>query len=142
MDRQQFQAWLDGYVEAWKTYDGGKIGALFGDDAVYRYHPQDEPVTGRAAIVANWLENRDDTGTYDAQYEVLAIDGDVHVASGWSRYFGADGKLRDEYLNVYTCRFNNAGECTSFTEYWIQNREFGKRAREELMRKLRAGEQV
>ena len=29
MDRQQFQSWLDGYVDAWKTYDEAKIGALF-----------------------------------------------------------------------------------------------------------------
>lgn len=142
MDRRQFQAWLDGYVDAWKTYDEGKIGALFSDDAVYRYHPQDEPVTGRAAIVASWLENREDPGTYHATYQVLAIDGDVHVANGASRYFDADGKLRDEYLNVYVCRFNDAGECTEFTEYWIQNRDFRKRDREELIRKIRAGEQV
>ena len=35
--------------------------------------------------------------------------------------------MRDEYFNVYICRFNSAGECTSFTEYWIQNREMAKK---------------
>jgi SnoaL-like polyketide cyclase. len=144
MDRQKFQAWLDGYVEAWKTYDPAKIGALFADDVEYRYHPaDDEPLHGRAAVVSNWVENKDAAGTYDAHYEPVAIDGDTYVANGHSDYFdGPGGPLRDQYFNVYVCQFNAAGECTSFTEYWIQNRDFRKRDREELIRKVRAGEEV
>ena len=141
MDRQQFQAWLDGYVEAWKTYDEAKIRALFAEDVEYRYHPMDEPVRGRDAVVASWIEGKDDPGTYDAHYEPLAIEGETHVAAGRSDYFdGAGGPLRDQYLNVYVCRFNDAGECTSFTEYWIQNRDFRRRDRAELIAKARAGE--
>jgi len=139
VDRQQFQAWLDRYVGAWKTYDPEMIGALFSSGAVYRYHPQDEGLRGRDAVVASWLENRDEPGTYDAHYEPLAIDGDIHVANGWSRYFAPDGGTRDEYLNVYICRFNEAGECTEFTEYWTQNRDFRRRDREQLIREARAG---
>jgi hypothetical protein len=135
MDRQGFQGWLDRYVEAWKTYDSGKIAALFSDDVQYRYHPQDEPVVGRDAVVKDWLENPDEKGTYDAKYEPVAIDGDVHVATGWSRYLdGPGGAPRDEYCNVYICRFNDAGECTEFTEYWIQNRRF---RRESIARMIR-----
>ncbi len=103
MDRQAFQAWLDGYVEAWKTYDPDKIGRLFSDDA--EYHP-------------------------------LAIDGNTHVANGWSRYYDTPGgEMSDEYLNVYVCTFNNAGECTSFTEYWIQNRDMQRKRYDEMKRK-------
>ena len=91
MDRQAFQGWLDRYVDAWKSYDPLQIGDLFAENATYRYHPQDEPVTGRDAIVADWLDEKDEPGTYDAKYEPLAIDGDVHVAQGWSRYFDAEG---------------------------------------------------
>ena len=142
MNREQFQHWLDAYVEAWKTYDAQQIGALFSAEADYRYHPQDEPVHGRDEIVKSWLDGRDDPGTYDAEYHPLAIDGDVHVANGWSRYFDAQGDPRDEYLNVYVCQFNDAGECTDFTEYWAQNRAFRRRDREELIREARAGEET
>src|SRR5687767_10257022 len=124
MDRSAFQDWLDRYVAAWKSYDAGQIGDLFSENAEYRYHPQDEPVVGRDAIVASWLEDRDETGTYDAHYEPLAIDGDVHVATGTSSYFDADGEVRDEYANVYVCRFDGEGRCSSFTEYWIRARRF------------------
>ena len=141
MDRQQFQTWLDGYVDAWKTYDADKIGALFSDDVEYRYHPLDEPLVGRAAVVDNWLENKDDPGTYDAEYSVLAIDGDTYVAHGRSDYFESPGgPLRDQYFNVYVCRFNERGECTSFTEYWIQNRDIRRNQRAELIAKVKSGE--
>lgn len=141
MDRQQFQAWLDGYIEAWKTYDPAKIGALFSDDVEYRYHPVDEPLVGRAAVVSNWLESKDDPGTYDARYEVLAIDGDTYVAHGRSDYFEMPGgPLRDQYFNVYVCRFNDTGECTSFTEYWIQSRDIRRRQRADLIAKVKSGE--
>ena len=141
MNRQQFQVWLDGYVEAWKTYDEAKIGALFADDVEYRYHPKSDLVRGRAAVVSSWVEDKDDAGTYDAHYAPVAIDGETHVAAGNSEYFdGPGGPLRDEYFNVYICRFNDGGECTSFTEYWIQNRDFRKRDRAETIAKARSGE--
>ncbi len=143
MNHEQFQGWLDAYVEAWNTYDPQQIGALFSADANYRYHPQDEPVRGRDEIVKSWLDGRDDPGTYEGHYEPLAIDGEVHVASGWSRYFETPGgQLRDEFFNIYVCHFNDAGECTDFNEYWAQSREFRRRDRAELIRKARAGEQV
>ncbi len=141
MDRAQFRAWLDAYVEAWKTYDEDRIGALFSDDAVYRYSPEEpEGLRGRATIVADWKSNPDTPGTYEAQYEPLAIDGEIHVAHGVTRYFEDGGAQRDEYYNLYVCRFNDAHECTDFTEYWMQKQEFRKRDRDELVRRAKAGE--
>jgi hypothetical protein len=135
MNKAEFQDWLDRYVEAWMTYDQGKIGALFSTDARYRYHPQAEPLIGRDAIVKDWLDNRDEEGTYEGRYEPLALDGEVHVATGVSRYFdGPGGALNDEYCNVYICRFNEAGECTDFTEYWMQNRRFRRESIERMIR--------
>lgn len=130
LDRAAFQDWLDCYVAAWKHYDPAGIGALFSADVEYRYHPKDEPVVGRDAVVADWLESRDDPGTYDARYEVLAIDGEQHVARGWTRYFDAAGTLKDEYWNIYLVTFDVAGAATSFTEWWMQDREFARAARQ------------
>jgi hypothetical protein len=140
MDRQGFQDWLDRYVEAWKTYDRNKIAALFSEDATYAFHPQDEPERGREAILEAWLDEPDEKGTFDAKYWPLAIDGDTHVAQGWSHYFNQDGTKSDDYSNIYICRFNDSGECTEFVEYWIQGREFRKQAIEEIKRKALAGE--
>ncbi len=54
LSHDDVQGWLDRYVEAWQSYDPGAIGDLFSADADYRYHPNDEPVRGRDAIVADY----------------------------------------------------------------------------------------
>src|SRR4051794_9871597 len=127
LDHAQFQDWLNRYVAAWKSYEPQEIGDLFSADAEYLYHPQIEAVRGRDQIVASWLDGRDEPGTYDAEYEPIAIDGDSHVARGWSRYLEADGStLKDEYFNIYLCRFDADGRCSHFTEWWMQNPEFAR----------------
>ena len=55
MTRADVQRWLDRYVAAWKSYDSTEIADLFSADAEYRYHPWDDPVRGREAIVADWI---------------------------------------------------------------------------------------
>lgn len=120
MDDAAVQRWLDDYVGAWRTYDEGAIEALFSEDARYRYHPWDEGadvLDGRAAIVANWLEDKDEPGSWNAEYRPWAIDEDRAVAVGVSRYFGADGAtVEREYHNVFLCRFDAGGLCREFTE--------------------------
>ncbi|MGH2736003.1 MAG: nuclear transport factor 2 family protein, partial [Actinomycetota bacterium] len=74
MEPTDLQRWLDDYVRAWESYGRDEIGALFSEDATYRYHPWDEPVVGRAAIVEDWLSDRDSAGSFRARYEPHAID--------------------------------------------------------------------
>ncbi len=140
LSHEAFQAWLDQYVTAWKRYDPAAIGDLFSEDATYRYHPEDDPIRGRATIVEDWLRDRDEPDTYDARYEPLAIDpaSGNHVACGWSRYFTSGGDLRDEYWNVFLVRFDDAGRAADFTEWWIQDREFAHAARDAAVDKALA----
>lgn len=131
MDRTALQAWLDRYVEAWKSYDPDQIRELFGEGVTYRFHPydpDDEVVRGREALVRDWIEpegdasSRDQPGTYDAKYETYAVDGDRAVATGWSRYWtdAAHSKLERTYHNVFLMRFDGDGRCIEFTEYFMK----------------------
>ena len=52
MTREDVDHWLEAYVQAWKSYDREAVAALFTDDVSYRYHPYDEPINGRDAMVA------------------------------------------------------------------------------------------
>jgi SnoaL-like domain len=125
MDRSAVQQWLDAYIHAWTTYDPGAIGALFTEDAVCYYHPYDALVRGRDAIVASWLEpdRRDPPGTYTGHYEPVAIDGSVAVTNGRSRYFEADGvTLKTEFDNLFVLRFDDAGRCSEFREWYMERR--------------------
>ena len=131
MDRSAAQAWLDAYVEAWKTYDRSQVEALFADDATYRYHPfdsGDDVLRGRDEVVNGWLEpegnasSRDEQGTYDARYEVYAIDGDKVVAVGTSTYYPSTSRAKPDrvYHNVFLIEFDGAGRCRDFTEYFMK----------------------
>jgi len=74
MERHEAQGWLDRYVAAWLSYEPAEIAALFGDDVAHRYHPYDDPVIGREAVVASRIgesgaeaaSTRDAPGTYEA----------------------------------------------------------------------------
>jgi hypothetical protein len=120
LTRDAFAAWLDAYIAAWRSNDASDIGRLFSEDARYSFRAGRDPVVGRDAIVRSWLEDPDDPGTWEADYEPLAIDGDVHVATGWSRYLEPDGSLRDEYGNIFVCRFDDAGQCREFSEWFVR----------------------
>ena len=124
MDRDGVASWLERYVEAWRTYDADAIGELFGEDAEYRYHPWDEPpVKGREEIVASWLEDRDEPGTWEARYAPVAVDGDTAVAVGTSTYLKPDGSVARVYHNCYLLRFDAGGRCSSFTEWYMRRPE-------------------
>ncbi len=130
MDRQAAQGWLTRYVDAWLSYDADDIAALFSEDVVYRYHPHDEPVVGRDAVVASWLgegasgagSTRDAPGTYGAEYAPVAVDGDTVVATGTSRYRETPGgPVVRTYANCFVMRFDDAGRCREFTEYYVRH---------------------
>jgi hypothetical protein len=85
VDRGEVDRWLRAYVETWNSYARDQIGELFAADVLYRYHPYDDPVAGREAVVRSWLGEaehagasaRDEPGTYDASYRAFAVDGEA-----------------------------------------------------------------
>ena len=124
MNHDAFQAWLDGYVEAWRTNDRDSILALFSEDAEYRYNAWSEPVRGREAIADDWLKEPDVPDTWSAEYHPVAIDGDVAVGQGWSRYLTEDRSGIDrKYHNVFICRFDADGRCREFTEFYMLEKD-------------------
>ena len=110
------QAWLDAYVAAWRSYDAAAIGELFAAGARYAYHPYDAPLEGREAIVASWLSDRDEPGSWEAAYAPVLIDGDRAVATGTTRY--RNGTV---FSNLFELEFDAAGRCARFVEWYVQH---------------------
>jgi hypothetical protein len=119
LSRDQYAAWLGRYVEAWRSNDPEQIGSLFSADCAYSYRGGHTVVSGRDAILQAWLDEKEQ-GSWEAAYEPLAIDDQVHVAIGWTRYFDDGGLPRDDYSNVFVCRFDDAGQCSEFSEWWMR----------------------
>jgi hypothetical protein len=129
VDKAQVDRWLLAYVGAWKSYDPDQIGELFSEDVRYRYHPHDDPVAGRAAVVRSWLgedasdgaSGRDGPGTYNATYRAVAVDGDVAVTTGSSTYLsGPGGPVEKVFDNCFVMTFDAEGRCREFTEWYVE----------------------
>ena len=129
MDHHTAQAWLDRYVDAWKSYDADDIAALFGEDVRYRFYSYAEWIVGRDAVVARWLaegtdaqgSTRDEPGTYDAAYAPVAVDGDVVVATGTTTYTESPGgPVTQIFDNCFVMRFDDDARCREFTEYYTK----------------------
>lgn len=121
------QRWIDAYLHAWETYDPAAIGDLFTEDAEYRWHPADEPEVGRAAIVDAWLNpggdsgSRDVPGTYAGDLQPFVGNGNRAVAVGTCTYWtdATRSEVSRIYYNNWLLEFDEAGRCTSFTEYYM-----------------------
>ena len=118
MDRASAQAWLDGYVAAWLSYDEDQIGALFTEDVAYRYHPYDDPTVGREAVVASWLgeSDSDEASTRDARHLLAHYHGRRRrrIRCG-HRHLQLHRATRRAivrmYPNCFVMRFDTAGRC-------------------------------
>ena len=121
-DAAAFDRWLERYSAAWRSNDAEQIGALFTDDAVYRWHPYDEGddvARGRDAIVQAWLEDPDDAGSWEFSAVRLAVEGDLGVARCVTTYADS-GEGARVYDNIFLVRLDESGRCFDFVEYFMR----------------------
>lgn len=114
MELKEVSAWIDAYLDAWRSNEPEKVGALFTDDATYAYRPYSDPLQGRSAIVANWLAEPDEPGSWEAAYHPMLVDGDRAIITGVTRY--SDGNT---YSNLFVVDFDDGGRCRAFTEWYM-----------------------
>jgi hypothetical protein len=117
MTREELQGWLDAYVAAWRSYDAAAIGDLFSADATHAFYPYDEPLRGREAIVASWLDDRDEPGSWEAAYAPLLIEGDRAVTTG-ETFYRQTGR---RFSNLFVLRFDGDGRCADFVEWYVEH---------------------
>jgi ketosteroid isomerase-like protein len=106
--------WVAQYVAAWESNDPEQIGALFSDDAVYLTAPDAEPRRGREQIVAGWLEDRDEPGTWSFDWKILHEDEGFVVVQGRTEY-----PAEKDYLNLWIIQLDSDGRATEYTEWYM-----------------------
>ena len=120
LTRDGFASWLDRYVAAWRSGDPDDIGDLFSEDVTYSQTGGQTVVEGRAAVVKDWLEaSYEPELSWEAAYEPLAIEDQVYVGVGSTRYLREDGS-REDFSNIFVCRFDQDGRCTELREWWMR----------------------
>jgi ketosteroid isomerase-like protein len=108
------EQWVADYVAAWESNDPEQIGALFSEDAVYFTNPDSEPRRGRDQIVAGWLEDLDEPGTWSFDWKILHEDDGFVVVQGKTFY-----PAEKDYLNLWIVRLDNDGRATEYTEWYM-----------------------
>jgi SnoaL-like domain len=115
VDRDGVEAWVEGYVRAWRTPGTEVLAELFTPDVSYLYDPYEEPVRGLDALGPWWEEGRDGPDeVFTAAYDVVAVDGDVGVVRVEVAY---GDPVRQEYRDLWVIRFDGAGRCVAFEEW-------------------------
>jgi uncharacterized protein (TIGR02246 family) len=109
------QAWVERYVVAWRSNDPDDIAALFTDDATYSTGPFDEIVSGRDAIVQSWIKNKDEPGTWNFDFQVLAIADDLGIVTGRTDYSAPER----HYANLWLIRLDDDGRARAYAEWWM-----------------------
>ena len=123
MNREDVQAWLDRYLDAWRRNDPQLTKSLFTEDATYYTDPFREPRRGHDAILRYWQESADPPDAFDAHYEPLFVCDSFAVTHGWSRYLTEDRRTVDkDYGNVFVLRFAPDGRCAEYREWYMERR--------------------
>jgi ketosteroid isomerase-like protein len=120
MDHAVFRSWLDRYFDAWESNDPAVVGSLFAPDAVYGQGPFREAWRGRDEIVRRWTSG----ARWDVEHrsEVLAVEGEVGVASWQARTRLSGDPVWNEYDGVLTVTLDAEGRCLEHRE-WFGRRE-------------------
>lgn len=111
-----FEAWVQGYLNAWRTNARADIEALFTEDATYLTQAFRQPWAGRASIVEGWLSRAGFQGNWDFDYHWVAIQGDIGVLEGVTTYHDDN----EAYANIWTVKLAADGRCCEFREFWVR----------------------
>lgn len=106
---------MDGYRAAWTSNEPADIRRLFTEDAEYRYNPWDPPAAGLDAIVASWLESKDEPGAWTFEWHPLTREGRIATVEGRTLYL--DGRA---YRNLWVIVLEDDGRASSFTEWYMR----------------------
>jgi ketosteroid isomerase-like protein len=120
MRTEDVTRWVEAYQAAWISNDRDDVAALFTDDAVYEFRPNDtEPARGRDAIVDTWIAEQDGPETWTFEFTVLGVlgggEGSTAVVQGVTEYLDD----RPTYENLWLITLDDEGRASAFTEWFM-----------------------
>lgn len=112
--------WVEAYRSAWISNDADEISALFTDDALYEFRPNDpDPWRGREQIVREWIEDQDSPETWTLETRVLGVlPDDTAIVQAVVEYLDE----RPDYDDLWLIELEN-GRARRFTEWAVKRRQ-------------------
>lgn len=118
MTREEAEAWLTNYGEAWTRGDPALAASLFSEDCRYHETPFDAPAVGRAGVLRYWQAVPDRQRDVRFSFAVLGVDGD-RVLAHWTAAFRRVSTGAQVALDgVFLLEFTEARTCRTLREWW------------------------
>lgn len=115
MDVAIAQQWLDRLGAAWRDRDPEAAADLFTSQAVYRSHPFQSPLRGRAEITEYWASATSSQTGIDITFGDPLVDGD-RVAVEWWSVIDEGGRAKSDAGGLFLTFVD--GRCSTLREYW------------------------
>jgi len=110
ISKEHVDAWVQGYVRAWKSTDPADIEALFTEDAESYEWPYETAWVGREAIIEGWLGRQGwQDGGWSFDWELLTINGDTFAVKGLGKY-----RKLGRFDNLWVVTLATDGRCSTF----------------------------
>jgi len=109
--------WLARYRRAWVERDAEAASRLFTEDAIYREHPFQASLVGRAAIRDYWSRVTASQNSVQLRYGKSIVDGRRLAVEWWANLDTNDGPLT--LAGEFLLLFAEGGECRELREYWV-----------------------
>jgi ketosteroid isomerase-like protein len=115
MERSDVEAWVAGYVRAWRSPGTDELAGIFAPEISYLVSPWHPPVEGIQAVSELWDAERDGPDeAFTFASEVVAVDGDTAVVRAEVEYSGPDSS---RWRDLWVLRFAPDGRCRAFEEW-------------------------
>ena len=119
---ERVTTWIDGYRKAWLSNAEADIRALFTDDAVYEFRPDDpDALRGADAIVSGWLSHADGPDDTTWEWHPVAEEGDVATIQGVTVYDAPT--MQTTVDNLWVITFAPDGRASKFTEWYMERKK-------------------
>ena len=112
------QNWMEGYKEAWETFDADKVVQLFTENAIYNDQPYEDPHLGRTGIHKYWSDITTDQKDVEFTYDVLAVTGNTGIAYWHSEFTSRSTGAGITLDGMFVLDFANDGLCQNLREWW------------------------
>jgi len=119
MDRSTFQTWIDTLGRAWETRSASLAADLFTDDASYAENPFDEPMHGRAAILAYWSALPREQENIRVHLEIVEITPTTGIARWTASFTRIPSGQRAHLEGLFVASFKEGERrAHAFREWW------------------------
>ena len=118
LSKAGLDAWLAAYKQAWEKKDADAAAALFSAGARYYETPYADPFDGPAGIREYWKRVTADQRDIGVEYSVVAVDGNIGVASWSARFRTISGDAAVELSGAFVLEFADSTHCDVLREWW------------------------